>query len=377
MTPSRGDRLSPLWAPKPASLPAALADWPTLLGQARSTQLMARLALWCERHVGWAQVPTEPARYLQSALTLTRRQALDVRFEVGKVAEALAGLPGPVVLLKGAAYQMAGLPAAEGRSFADIDVLVPQAQLAQAESALFVAGWLAQGQTAYDDRYYREWMHELPPLTHIRRGSAIDLHHTITPPTSAFNVDGALLLAQAQPLDDSRRLWVLQPVDMVLHSAVHLFAEGEFDRGLRDLMDMDLLVKHFAGQQPDFWAQLFDRADALRLTVPLHHALAHLHRLFGTAPPAALHARWRALRPAWPARTLMGWLLARALRPNHPSCWRVGDDAVRWLLYVRSHWLRMPPQLLVPHLVRKAWRARFPDKPADDVADDAPARPQG
>ena len=32
----------------------------------------------------------------------------------------------------------------------------------------------------------------------------------------------------------------------------------------------------------------------------------------------------------------------------------------RWLLYVRSHYLRMPLSLVVPHLVRKAWMQRFP-----------------
>jgi glutaconate CoA-transferase subunit A len=36
------------------------------------------------------------------------------------------------------------------------------------------------------------------------------------------------------------------------------------------------------------------------------------------------------------------------------------EGLARWLLYVRSHWLRMPPHLLVPHLVRKAWMRRFP-----------------
>jgi len=27
-----------------------------------------------------------------------------------------------------------------------------------------------------------------------------------------------------------------------------------------------------------------------------------------------------------------------------------------WLLFVRSHWLRMPPGLLAAHLLRKAFR---------------------
>jgi len=28
----------------------------------------------------------------------------------------------------------------------------------------------------------------------------------------------------------------------------------------------------------------------------------------------------------------------------------------RWLLFVRSHWLKMPVYLMVPHLLRKAFR---------------------
>ena len=375
-----GDLLSGLWATDPSPLPRDATGWQALLGQARSTQMMARLALHCEATLGLAAVPEGPRRYLQSALALSRRQVHDVRWELGRLQQALQSVAGPVLLLKGAAYLAAGLPAAEGRSFADIDLMVPQAQLAGVEAALYVAGWLPQERDAYNDRYYRQWMHELPPLVHAKRGSAVDVHHTITPPTSAFNVDGAQLLACARPLDAQRRWWVLQPVDMVLHSAVHLFAEGEFDRGLRDLLDMQLLLRHFERAEPDFWPQLFDRADALALQVPLHHALAHLHRLFGTLPPAACRLRWQALRPAWLPRTLMSLLLRRALRPQHPSCPQWGDGLVRWLLFVRSHWLRMPFHLLLPHLLRKAWMARFPDKPlADDDDEGQPqaAGPQG
>jgi hypothetical protein len=33
---------------------------------------------------------------------------------------------------------------------------------------------------------------------------------------------------------------------------------------------------------------------------------------------------------------------------------RLGPSFARWLLYVRSHWLRMPPWLLAGHLLHKA-----------------------
>jgi hypothetical protein len=38
--------------------------------------------------------------------------------------------------------------------------------------------------------------------------------------------------------------------------------------------------------------------------------------------------------------------------PDHPSRWAA---VARWLIYVRAHWLRMPPGLLAKHLSHKAW----------------------
>jgi len=369
------DPLSALWACGSHQREFTASDWQRLLGQARVSNLEPRLAIWCAQRLTADGVPPGPRAYLDGMLGLARRRNDDVRREVARIQRALAGLDAPVVLLKGAAYLMAGLPAAQGRLFADVDLLVPKAHLAAAEDGLFREGWIPGARDDYNDRYYRQWMHELPPLVHVTRGSTIDLHHTITPPTSAFNVDGGVLLAAARPLAGQAGLWVLQPVDMVLHSAVHLFGEGEFDHGLRDLMDMDLLLRHFEQAEPGFWQQLFDRADELRLQVPLHHALFHVARLFGTRAPAEFNARATALQPAWLPRTLMAHMLAVALRPQHPSCRVRGEGLVRWLLYVRSHWLRMPLHLLVPHLVRKAWMSRFPDPPKQAATGLSPARP--
>ena len=59
----------------------------------------------------------------------------------------------------------------------------------------------------------------------------------------------------------------------------------------------------------------------------------------------------------------MAWMLGLALQPDHPSCDSRWTGLARWLLYVRSHALRMPMRLLVPHLLRKSWMQRFPKKP--------------
>lgn len=223
---------------------------------------------------------------------------------------------------------------------------------------MFAAGWISDEQDAYNQRYYREWMHEIPPLRHIQRNTFVDIHHTITPPVSRFNVNGALLLDRIQPIPGYQNIYVLAPVDMVLHSAVHLFTEGDFYAGLRDLLDLNDLVKHFAAQA-DFWPALLERAAELDLGIPLYHALHHLKRLFGTLPPAALAQRVDALGPGRVSRGFMAWALGLALRPAHPSCDRPATGIARWLLYVRSHALRMPLKLVIPHLLRKAWMQRF------------------
>lgn len=359
-----GEALARLWRAGAAAPTLDNAGWRRLIGQAQMAGLLPRLALRLQQLGAWDRLPPRARENLLSALALAERQQLSVAWELGQLSQALRASGQPVLLLKGAAYLAAGLPPAQGRTFADVDLLLPHAALPAAEAALQAAGWLPAERDAYNDRYYRTWMHELPPLVHLRRGTAVDVHHTVTPPTSAFNVDGALLIAAAVPVPGRDDFLMLQPVDMVLHSAVHLFGEGEFDRALRDLLDMLWLVQHFAGRDPGFWPALLTRAAELRLQVPLHHALAQLQRLFGLVPPESVHDAVRAMAPGGLAGWAMPRLLTRAIKPRHPSCAAPGDGLARWLLYVRSHALRMPLRLLVPHLVRKAWMQRFPAEAA-------------
>jgi hypothetical protein len=161
-----------------------------------------------------------------------------VRWEVKCIQRALADVGVPVILLKGAAYVMAGLPPAPGRFFSDIDILVPKATLPAVEAALMLHGWATTHHNAYDQRYYRTWMHELPPMRHATRLSVIDVHHAILPETARLRPDPEKLRDAARPLDPNESVMVLAPTDMVLHSALHLFHDGEFDSGLRDLVDL-------------------------------------------------------------------------------------------------------------------------------------------
>jgi len=261
----------------------------------------------------------------------------------------------PLILLKGTAYVAAGLPPAAGRLFSDIDILVPKAALGDVESLLMVHGWASNHHDAYDQRYYREWMHELPPMQHMRRATVIDVHHAILPQTAAAQPDPARLRAAARAIPGAAGLCVLAPCDMVLHSATHLFYEGEYHHGLRDLFDLHRLLCHFGAAEPGFWTALPARARELELARPLFYALRYCMNLLGTPVPAAVVADAGAGRPNAALLVLMDALFMRALRPAHPSCAGFLASVSDGALYIRGNWLRMPPLMLSRHLFRKAF----------------------
>jgi hypothetical protein len=333
------------------------ADWERLLWQARAAELMAQLqaALAAARVLDRA--PAGARRHLEIARAIAERHAQAVRHELLGLAEVLSPLGVPVLLLKGAGYAALGHPASRGRIFNDVDIMVPKAALPDVERVLHWAGWFPQHTTAYDERYYREWMHEIPPLSHKNRATVLDVHHTILPPTSGIVPDPAGLFEQALPLAaDWAPFSVLSAPDRVLHSACHLFF-GEFHKGLRDLFDLHRLLSH-DGTQPGFWDRLAARAVELRLALPLQDALEQCQRVYATEVPTSVLAALRpAARSPWP-RWTRRWLFEHALRPAHRSAFGPTTGLALRAVFVRSHWLRMPVPLLVRHLSHKAFVAR-------------------
>ena len=156
------------------------------------------------------------------------------------------------------------------------------------------------------------------------------------------------------PAAGEERVFTFSPADMVLHSATHLFHEGEFDNGLRDLVDLDGLLRHF-GREPSFWTGLVPRARAVGLARPLYYALRYASAMLETPVPALVIAEAQAGAPAGALRPLLDFCFRRALRATHASCADGWTPLARKLLYVRSHWLRMPLPLLAVHLARKAF----------------------
>jgi Uncharacterised nucleotidyltransferase len=378
------------------------SQWRDAISLARREKMLGHLAAEVEAAGLMPQLPPQVRALLKDGLRFAAHSHVGVRSIVRQLEAILAPLGCPLILLKGCAYVFGHSPAAVGRLAGDVDMLVPRDWLGAAEAALAAQGWRVSFKSDYDDRYYRDWMHELPPILAPDRSNALDLHHTILPLTSRLRPDASALVAAAVPVAGSR-LSIFSPEDEVLHSAVHLFHDGDLTGGLRNLHDLHrMLCLH--GREPDclsigiypqekksahpepvegadfcaktksrfvdklrmsgsgdqtlstgFWSQLVMRARLHDVERPLWLALHFCAELFATpVPPQTLEAL-RAKAPRGLSRALLFWMVRKRLLAMRIGVQAPATRFAMILLYVRSHLLRMPLPMLLRHLWTK-WR---------------------
>ena len=103
------------------------SEWVDVLPLVRRLGLGGRLA----SRVRDTQLVVHPTvrDHLEAAGRIAAKHETSLRWETQRVSVALSGLDVPVILLKGAAYQARGLPAAIGRYSSDIDIMVPRERL--------------------------------------------------------------------------------------------------------------------------------------------------------------------------------------------------------------------------------------------------------
>jgi Uncharacterised nucleotidyltransferase len=334
-----------------------LPEWERILRLARRTRLLARLAEALASAGLTERVPPQPRRHLIAEQRLSRQRTAAMVWTLERIAAALGEVDFPLVLLKGAAYVGQALPIAAGRLPSDLDILVPRNCLAYAQARLVQAGWQEVELDEHDRRYYYEWSHEVPPLRHPLLPLELDLHHNILPPVANTHVNTDALLERLQP---SRwASWqVLHPVDQVLHSAAHLFHDSELRDRIRDLVDLDGLLRDF-GAQSGFWPQLPERARSLGLSEPLALACHFCVDWFGTPIASDI---LQSIMATGPGRARRAWLLPllnAVLTPAEPEQKPpVAQEFAAMLLLARYHRQRMPMRILLPHLWHKVRAVR-------------------
>lgn len=275
----------------------SIDSWAELMPQARFSGLWPQLAVQIRRLGLTAKTPEPVLRHLQAAWFAADSHATSIRWEVDRIQLALADVDCRLILLKGSAFLLSGMVWAEGRYCQDVDILVAADRLASVEASLIDAGWEVSEDRPLHAQYFREWLQELPPMTHRERDIQLDIHHSIIPPKDRIRLDPRLLVDAAVPVNDGP-VHVLAPADMFLHATSNSFRTGEFTFLLRDLYDMQGMLAEFS-QRQGFWKQLLERTIALNLTRQCFYALRYLRELFETPIPPDVTQVVHDWRPSW------------------------------------------------------------------------------
>ncbi len=334
-------------------------EWNLLLRQASSAKMLARLAQCFNACNLMGAVPEKILKHINSEQVKVAHLHTQVNQEVQALNQLFNKLAIKAIYLKGTAYLLADLPLAQGRFFSDIDILLNENDIAKVEIALKCQGWKSQKTDDHDQAYYRDHMHEIPPMQHIMRGTVIDIHHNILPVCNDNKIDISLLSANALKLADNsthnHASYVLAPAAMFLHSAIHLFHEGELTQGLRGLSDLDMLLSHFEKSEAGFSQQLIDLAKRINQQQSLFYAWRYLAKIFNKPLSKTAQTFVDNYQQQVANLDTIDFIFTNLFTAHHSTTasWRFTLAAQ--LAYWRGHLLRMPLRLLIPHLLKKSW----------------------
>lgn len=324
-------------------------NWTDLIFILRETKLLASFYYQLVDTGQFELVPDFAALHLKSAKKHALRQAQQIRFEGQELKHALDEESIPVFFLKGASYILRESKNGRGRIASDIDALTSKENLPLAEQVLRKNGWQIKELTEYDDKYYRQWAHEIPPMSHPFRGTVLDLHHNLYLPISGRAPKMDMFIKGALAFDD---LMVLGDEATVLHSVIHLYMNEDFSSAFRDLFDLFCLLEK---RSESFYENLYNLAEQSGFTFELFCCFYALERYFGLVVPLEIYDKCQKAHHSYTDRLWREVIFFNAVVPSHNSVVKAKHKLARDLVYLRGHFIKMPTHILFKHMLIKSY----------------------
>ena len=154
-----------------SALMFTLKQWQQLVLILRHQQLLACYSSTFKQTGIFEKLPTQTQRHFLNADVLVENHKKQVLFEASELKGELGHRQEYFIFLKGAGYTLSGAQVGDTRIYNDIDILADKKSIDGIEKRLCLLGWLSEELTEHDEKYYRKWAHEIPPLRHGKRGT--------------------------------------------------------------------------------------------------------------------------------------------------------------------------------------------------------------
>lgn len=330
-----------------------LTNWEDSLFVLREAKLLATLYHSAKRKGCLNQYPDFAQKHLRSASVYASQQKLQVNFEAAELRELFEEIGVTALFLKGAGYALRDSLNSEGRICSDLDILVDKADLNNAEAHLRDNLWLPEALDEYDEKYYREWAHEIPPMMHLNRGTVIDMHHNLYLPISGRALDVTPFFTSREKTQSG--CFVLEPSATVMHSIIHMFANEDSSSWMRDLVDITMLIQEY--ENDVFWEKLLKLAKQTKFEFEFVSCLYALIHYTDMQLPKEI----QAYIITYPLTRLQKWLIHNAIipaiAPEHEKTLSGKHRLAKQIVYFRGHWIKMPAFVLFKHFVLKSFFA--------------------
>lgn len=330
-----------------------IQHWEEIIHVLREVNLLATCYYQLEKAEKLPLLPTFALKHMKSAAVYSLRQSDQVVFECNLLAEALTNEKIPCVFLKGASYTLRKSGNSKGRVYSDIDLLVAKSDISKAEKTLNQHSWCTKKLSEYDNNYYREWSHEIPPMFHIHRGTVLDLHHNILLPISGREVSVESLTENSELIDG--KFTVLGYPATILHSIVHLLINEDVSNGYRDLLDITTLIKE--NDTPEFWQEITSLSSKLGFNNELYLALSLSQKYANLSIPESIWSSLSSQKHDTKLNFLLNKVYYFALQPHSPLIQTLQHRVAITIVYFLGHLQKMPLKILIPHLLTKSFFA--------------------
>jgi hypothetical protein len=262
-------------------------DWKALAELAQETGVSPHLFFQIRQLPHLRPVDGEPATELPPAVRRALRRdyasaaarKMAAEEQLAQVLEAMTDGSVTAMVLKGPT--VASLyPDPAARAFVDLDILIPPAQLDQAEAAL--------GRLGYRSTAPRSWALEhgyhLPPMKKEGGLLPVEIHWRLAAPHREHCLPVDDFWARAVPWRlGAQRALQLEAVDAALYLCWHEVMQNRVHLGLRALCDLAFMTSTW---EPVGWDMLVARAGEYSLQRPVYLMLVLAGQALGLAVPA-------------------------------------------------------------------------------------------
>ncbi|MBC7004722.1 nucleotidyltransferase family protein [Photobacterium sp. BZF1] len=329
-----------------------LSELSSILSEARYHNMVSQLYYLSKSYNIYNSLPEKFQQHLYSSFLIYDNQRKKFQSEVNSIEETLTPLGIELIYLKGGAYHLQDITMLKGRLMSDLDILVREDALIKAEQQLKRNGWVSVEVSDYDDNFYRNWSHEIPPLKNFLSQVELDLHFNILPKTIKESPGSNILFKQSVPIEKNPMIRTLTPAAMIVHSSIHLFHESEFYKGTRDLYDLVLLIQSFEHEE-DFWGAIIRLQQEIGNGVSVYYALRYCNKIYKLETPDYVKDFYDNFKPDPLTLLILDYCFTQVFTNHYPIHRGFFHKVCELILYSRGHLKRMPLKLLVPHFIKK------------------------